>query len=243
VVDLDTDAPNGAPPPPGDAKLPSTHDGGVEGGSVAFSSSSKETAGSSWDQPLTIESDDEAVGLISTPCGDANPDRRIREVCLMIQKDMTPYGLEVLIFCQETVLKDCPKARSGGAALAAACVLQVPQETLVEWMRDAEKLFASEVPIAWLDATRPETFRKWLDVARRRRPTALALVPPDASILTDHGAIHTLWGCIKKDHQKLLWMYITNEGQMLRRRFVEDPVGFGDDVKARLARHRLAAMG
>jgi len=63
------------------------------------------------------------------------------------------------------------------------------------------------------------------------------------SILTDHGAIHTLWGCIKKDHQKLLWMYITNEGQMLRRRFVEDPVGFGDDVKARLARHRLAAMG
>ena len=112
---------------------------------------------------------------------ETNPDRRIREVCLMIQKDMTPYGLEVLIFCQETVLKDCPKARSGGAALAAACVLQVPQETLVEWMRDAEKLFASEVPIAWLDATRPETFRKWLDVARRRRPTALALVPPDAS--------------------------------------------------------------
>jgi hypothetical protein len=156
-------------------------DGGVEGGSVAFSSSSKETAGSSWDQPLTIESDDEAVELISTPCGDANPDRRIREVCLMIQKDMTPYGLEVLIFCQQTVLKDCPKARSGGAALAAACVLQVPQETLVEWMRDAEKLFASEVPIAWLDATQPETFRKWLDVARRRRPTALALVPPDAS--------------------------------------------------------------
>ena len=183
MVDLNTDAPNGASPPPGDAKLPSTpsHDGGVEGGSVAFSSSSKETAGSSWDQPLTIESDDEAVELISTPCGDANPDRRIREVCLMIQKDMTPYGLEVLIFCQETVLKDCPKARSGGAALAAACVLQVPQETLVEWMRDAEKLFASEVPIAWLDATRPETFRKWLDVARRRRPTALALVPPDAS--------------------------------------------------------------
>ena len=180
MVDLDTDAPNGAPPPPGDAKLPSTpsHDGGVEGGSVAFSSSSKETAGSSWDQPLTIESDDEAVELISTPCGDANPDRRIRKLCLMIQKDMTPYGLEVLIFCQETVLKDCPKARSGGAALAAACVLQVPQETLVEWMRDAEKLFASEVPIAWLDATRPETFRKWLDVARRR---ALALVPRDAA--------------------------------------------------------------
>ena len=156
-------------------------DGGVEGGSVAFSSSSKETAGSSWDQPLTIESDDEAVELISTPCGDANPDRRIREVCLMIQKDMTPYGLEVLIFCQQTVLKDCPKARSGGAALAAACVLQVPQETLVEWMRDAEKLFASEVPIAWLDATQPETFRKWLDVARRRSPTALALVPRDAA--------------------------------------------------------------
>lgn len=183
MVDLDTDAPNGAPPPPGDAKLPSTpsHDGGVEGGSVAFSSSSKETAGSSWDQPLTIESDDEAVELISTPCGDANPDRRIREVCLMIQKDMTPFGLEVLIFCQQTVLKDCPKARSGGAALAAACVLQVPQETLVEWMRDAEKLFASEVPIAWLDATRPETFRKWLDVARRRSPTALALVPRDAA--------------------------------------------------------------
>ena len=185
VVDLDTDAPNGASPPPGDAKLPSTpsHDGGVEGGSaVALSSSSKKmTAGSSWEAAITIESDDEAVGLISTPCGDANPDRRIREVCLMIQKDMTPYGLEVLIFCQETVLKDCPKARSGGAALAAACVLQVPQETLVEWMRDAEKLFASEVPIAWLEATQPETFRKWLDVARRRRPTALALVPPDAA--------------------------------------------------------------
>ena len=198
VVDLDTDAPNGASPPPGDAKLPSTpsHDGGVEGGSaVALSSSSskKMTAGSSWEAAITFDCDEEATGtmfsipwasgssLAPAPWMEADPDRRIRQFCRMIQPEMTPHGLEVLIFCQETVLKDCPKARSGGAALAAACILQVPQETLVEWMRDAEKLFASEVPIAWLEATQPETFRKWLDVARRRRPTALALVPPDAS--------------------------------------------------------------
>jgi len=63
------------------------------------------------------------------------------------------------------------------------------------------------------------------------------------SILTDHGAIHTLWGRIKKDRPELLRMYITNEGKMLHRRFVEDPAGFGDYLKARLARHRLAAMG
>jgi hypothetical protein len=91
----------------------------------------KITAGSSWAEPLTFDSDDEATGsLFSTPWAsgsslapapwmEAEPDRRIRQICLMIQPEMTPHGLEVLVFCQETVLKDCPKARSGGAALAA----------------------------------------------------------------------------------------------------------------------------
>ena len=183
--DLDTDAPSKLPSKP-------SHDGGVECGlAVARSSSSKTTLGSSWAEPLEIDSDDEAVGssfstpwasgssLAPDPWLEAEPNRRIRQICLMIRPEMTPQGFEILVFCQETVLKDCPKARSGGAALAAACALQVPQETFVVWMREAEKLFASEVPIAWLSATRPETFRKWLDVARRRSPTALALVPVD----------------------------------------------------------------
>jgi len=71
LVDLHTDAPNGAPPPPGYAKLPSTpsHDGGVECGlAVACSSSSKITSGSSWAEAITFDSDDEATGsLFSTP--------------------------------------------------------------------------------------------------------------------------------------------------------------------------------
>ena len=44
----------------------------------------------------------------------------IRDVSQLIQPSMTAQGLEILIFCSETVDKDCPKVRSGGAALAAA---------------------------------------------------------------------------------------------------------------------------
>jgi hypothetical protein len=65
--------------------------------------------------------------------------------------------------------KDCPKARSGGASLAAALVLKVPPEQMVVWMQRAEQLFAKEVHIVWLTATRPETFVEWLRAARRDR--------------------------------------------------------------------------
>jgi len=96
----------------------------------------------------------------------------------MIQPGMTPQGWSILVFCAESVDKDCPKARTGGASLAAARVFKVPSDKIVGWMKEAETLFAREVPIAWLHATRPSTFIAWLGAARRRR---LAFVPCDAA--------------------------------------------------------------
>ena len=86
----------------------------------------------------------------------------------MIAPSMTLQGYFILLFCSETVDKDCPKARSGGAALAAARVLNVPLDMIVSWMKEAEKFFARDVPIAWLHATEiSSTFIAWLGAARR----------------------------------------------------------------------------
>lgn len=38
---------------------------------------------------------------------------------MKIQPDMTPYGYSILLLASELIDKDCPKARSGGASLAA----------------------------------------------------------------------------------------------------------------------------
>ena len=91
---------------------------------------------------------------------------------------MTRQGWSILVFCAESVDKDCPKARTGGASLAAARVFKVPLDMIVDWMKEAETLFSREVPIVWLHATRPSTFIAWLGAARLRR---LAYVPPDAA--------------------------------------------------------------
>ena len=47
-------------------------------------------------------------------------------------------------------------------------------------MKDAEQLFAKEVQITWLHATKPRTFQEWL-CAARRSPTRLAHVPANAA--------------------------------------------------------------
>jgi hypothetical protein len=117
-VDLDTDAPNGAPPPPGDAKLLSTpsHDGGVEGGSaVALSSSSKKmTAGSSWAAAITFDCDEEPEPFSTPGSSSAPPPMQdpwqasagavgiIIMISLMIQPGMTPQGWSILVFCVVT---------------------------------------------------------------------------------------------------------------------------------------------
>ena len=43
----------------------------------------------------------------------------ICEVRMKIQPGMTPYGYSILVLASEIIDKDCPKSRSGGAALAA----------------------------------------------------------------------------------------------------------------------------
>jgi hypothetical protein len=91
----------------------------------------------------------------------------IRAMCLLIAPSMTLQGYFILLFCSETVDKDCPKARTGGASFAASRVLNISPDEQVEWMKDAEALFAREVPITWLPVLRPETFMTWLVAARR----------------------------------------------------------------------------
>ena len=108
----------------------------------------------------------------------ADSSKIIRDVSLRIQPGMTLYGYFILLLASEMCDKDCPKARSGGAALAAARILKVPPEQMVVWMQRAEQLFAKEVRIVWLPATRPETFVEWLDAARRDH---LEYVPADSA--------------------------------------------------------------
>ena len=38
---------------------------------------------------------------------------------MKIQPGMMPYGYSILVLASEIIDKDCPKSRSGGAALAA----------------------------------------------------------------------------------------------------------------------------
>jgi hypothetical protein len=102
----------------------------------------------------------------------------IRAMCLLIAPSMTLQGYFILLFCSETVDKDCPKARTGGASFAASRVLNISPDEQVEWMKDAEALFAREVPITWLPVLRPETFMTWLVAARR---VHLRHVPADAA--------------------------------------------------------------
>jgi hypothetical protein len=102
----------------------------------------------------------------------------IRDMSLRIQPSMTLQGYFILLFCSETVDKDCPKARTGGASFAASRVLNISPDEQVEWMKDAEALFAREVPITWLPVLRPETFMTWLVAARR---VHLRHVPADAA--------------------------------------------------------------
>ena len=101
--------------------------------------------------------------------GQVQVSKIIRDISLRIQPSMTLYGYSILLLASELIDKDCPKARSGGASLAAALVLKVPPEQMVVWMQRAEQLFAKEVHIVWLTATRPETFCEWLRAARRDR--------------------------------------------------------------------------
>ena len=102
----------------------------------------------------------------------------IRAMCLKIAPSMTLQGYFILLFCSETVDKDCPKARTGGASFAASRVLNISPDEQVEWMKEAEALFAREVPITWLPVLRPETFMTWLVAARRAH---LRHVPTDAA--------------------------------------------------------------
>ena len=110
--------------------------------------------------------------------GQVQVSKIIRDISLRIQPGMTLYGYSILLLASELIDKDCPKARSGGASLAAALVLKVPPEQMVVWMQRAEQLFAKEVRIVWLPATRPETFVEWLDAARRDH---LEYVPADSA--------------------------------------------------------------
>ena len=108
----------------------------------------------------------------------SSPADIIRKVSMQIEHTMSLHGLWILIFCSEAIEKDCPKARSGGASLAAALVLQVPEIDLRDWMRAAENLFSREVHLVWQHVTRPETFHEWLIAARHAR---LSHVPADPS--------------------------------------------------------------
>jgi hypothetical protein len=148
-------------------------------------------AAGSHDEAISLVSDDETDHVIGVdpepdPCPElwgeylknkymggqlqvAASSKIIRDVSLRIQPGMTLYGYFVLLLASEMCDKDCPKARSGGASLAAALVLKVPPEQMVVWLQRAEQLFAKEVHIVWLTATRPETFVEWLRAARRDR--------------------------------------------------------------------------
>ena len=87
---------------------------------------------------------------------------------------MTEVGLDFLIFASETVKTDCPKAPSGGAAYAAAKVLDVAYVEVVAWMRAAERALAEDERIVFQPFTKPETFLALLVEARRR---SLGYVP------------------------------------------------------------------
>ena len=146
--------------------------------------------------PINLDQDDALVTTFSTVAtstaaasttsasaavastAQSSPADIIRKVSMQIEHTMSLHGLWILIFCSEAIERDCPKARSGGASLAAALVLQVPEIDLRDWMRAAENLFSREVHLVWQHVTRPETFHEWLIAARHAR---LSHVPADPS--------------------------------------------------------------
>ena len=67
----------------------------------------------------------------------------VRDFLLKINEDkkLTPWGLDFLVLCCEIIKHECPFARSGGAAWAAARALGVPEHDLLGWIRRAERLF------------------------------------------------------------------------------------------------------
>ena len=60
----------------------------------------------------------------------------------------------------------CPMARSGGASVAAAYVLQVPQWKLLGWLRRAERVFAVDKGIVFRRFTKENVFHDFLKRAR-----------------------------------------------------------------------------
>ena len=123
-----------------------------------------------------------AAAASTVAAAQSSPADIIREVSMKIEPSMSLHGLWILVFCSEAVEKDCPKARSGEASLAAALVLQVPEIDLSDWMRAAEKLFSREVHLVWQHVTRPDTFQEWLVAARHAR---LSHVPADLGCWLD----------------------------------------------------------
>ena len=89
---------------------------------------------------------------------------------LGLLSNTSPYlperGRGLLVLCSEIIKHECPRARSGGAAVAAAYVLQVPQWKLLWWLRRAEKVFAAIKEIRRRSFTDENAFRDFLVRAR-----------------------------------------------------------------------------
>ena len=89
---------------------------------------------------------------------------------LDLLSSISPYlsvrGRDLLVLCSEIIKHECPLARSGGAAVAAANVLRVPQWKLLGWLRCAEKVFADLNGIRRRNFTNAEAFRDFLVRAR-----------------------------------------------------------------------------
>ena len=92
-----------------------------------------------------------------------------RSVLLEIVKEIVPdlsaYGLSVIELCSDMVWRDCPRARSGGAALAAALVLGVPGTERVSFMRSANDIFSDDAAITFADVSTPDFFQTFVHMS------------------------------------------------------------------------------
>ena len=79
-----------------------------------------------------------------------------------IVPEMTEYGLGVIELCCDMLPKDCPRARSGGAALAAANILGVPDDKLVQFLREANDMFSDDEAITFATISLTEFFVTFL---------------------------------------------------------------------------------
>ena len=68
----------------------------------------------------------------------------LRALLLKINPKLSPRGLDFLVLCGEIIKHECPFARSGGAAWAAARALGVPEHDLLGWIRRAERVFKGD---------------------------------------------------------------------------------------------------